>query len=95
MAYHHGYTPQHTSTMLLHLTLIAKLITSCNAALKIHIVGSACSLAAMAYHLVLATACESPPVSMMLDTYWPNWLAQLRMPYGFTMCLLLTFAASW
>ena len=64
MACHHGYTPQHAIFVLLYLVVVAKLNASRNAALEIRVVGSACSLAAMVYHLVLAAACE---VAFSLD----------------------------
>ena len=66
MACHHGYTPQHAIFVLCYLAVVAKLNASRNAALEIRVVGSACSLAAIVYHLVLAAACESPSVSMRL-----------------------------
>ena len=96
MTCHHGYTSQHAIFALINLAVLARLIASRNAARHLRVVGSACSLAAMVYHSVLAAACESPSVSTMLDAYWPTYsLVRLHVVFSFTMLLSLAFTASY
>ena len=95
MTCHHGYTPQHAIFVLLQLAVLATLIASRDAYLEIRVVGSAGSVAAMAYHLFLAAACESPSFSTTLDVYWfSNSLTRLRVLYAFAIRLSLAVAAS-
>ena len=96
MTCHHGYTLQHAIFALINLAVLARLIASRNAALHLHVVGSACSLAAMVYHSVLAATCESPSVSVLLDAHWlTHSLVRLRVVFGFAMLLSLAFTASY